>query len=124
MSDFTPVQPVSSSFPGKAATIFQDTKIDVKEKQAHHVLWQDKDRAGRGPLASPQPGPYKNVMRTAAANNSFARVQNRNSHHKKLAKASAWLEPILQAKLKDRARSEGLSVSATIAGIIKVVFRD
>src|SRR5258708_1351380 len=83
---------------------------------------QDKPLPPRARAASPQPGTVENMTRARPMETNTYRSQNpikKHSNKGRKKKVSIWLDPPEVARLEGKAKSEGLSLSATGAAYIK-----
>ena len=79
MADYKPVRNANTTVAQQSETIFKQETDHEKQKQEHHFVRQDKDRAPRDRIGTPQPGPGDQVMRSKEANSSFERSQNKSA---------------------------------------------
>ena len=83
---------------------------------------QDKPRAPRARAASDQPGSVENMTRARQTDTNSFRSQNpikKHSNKRRKKKVSIWLDPPEVAMLVGKAKSAGLSISATGAAFLK-----
>ena len=122
MPDQKPVRNANTTVVQQSETIFKQETDPEKQKQEHHFVRQDKDRAPRDRIGTPQPGPRDQVMRSQKANSSFERLQNKSVPKRKTEHVSMWADPILKSQIQNEALKEGLSISATLAAIARKHF--
>jgi hypothetical protein len=74
---------------------------------------QDKPRTISARIGTSQPAPQKKGMRPHRANTDAARSQKSPIPKRKTVHLTLWVKPGVKEELQRRARSEGISVSAT-----------
>jgi hypothetical protein len=92
-------------------TIFLSQETGTENKKAHHFLRQDKHRAPRDRVASPQPASHTKVMRSQQMSKSVARVQNRPAPKRQTVPVTIWVKPIEKEDLERVASLEKISLS-------------
>jgi hypothetical protein len=105
--------------PNQTNTIVPPNQLDnppIKEKSkneqiSHQFLRQDKHRAPRDRIGTPQPAPHEKLMRSQQMNKSFARIQNSHTPKRQTVPATIWLSPIEKHELQRIADSEKISLS-------------
>lgn len=98
----------------------------MKTTQAQKIfnagVWQDKDATSRVRVASSQPVIVGNTPRTLPQNTKSTRVQNRDNR-RKLVQVASWVDEPIREQLLTIAQSEGLSMSQTIAALLREILR-
>jgi hypothetical protein len=98
----------------------------MKTKQPQKIfnagVWQDKNTLGRVRVSVPQPVMVNSVPRTRQVNNNTYRSQNHSTSRKKRQIAS-WVDEPIRLQLQELARSQDLSMSETIHGLLKEILR-
>src|SRR5437016_12190767 len=98
----------------------------MKTTQAQKIfnagVWQDKDATSRVRVASRQPVIVGNTPRTFPQNTKSTRVQNR-ANRRKLVQVASWVDEPIREQLLHIAQSEGLSMSQTIAALLREILR-
>ncbi len=85
-------------------------------------VMQDKPLPPRARAGTIQPGTVENMTRARHMDTNSSRPQNTPKKHstkRRKKKVSIWLDPPEVAKLEAKAKSEGLSISATGAAYLK-----
>ena len=88
----------------------------------HAEVRQDKDAMQRVRPASAQPVMLSNTPRTRPGNTKSQRLQNRSSK-RTLHQVAAWVEEPIILQLQDLARTQRLSMSQTIRGLLQEILR-
>ena len=81
-------------------------------------VWQDKPHPQRDRIATSQPAPPKNIMRSHQMNTNNSRSQKQIKKRKTIH-LTLWVKPSIKAELQRIAEQEGLSVSATGAAFLE-----
>jgi hypothetical protein len=97
-------------------------KTSQPQKISYAGVWQDKDAPGRVRVASRQPVIVGNTPRTLSQNTKSTRVQNR-ANRRKLVQVASWVDEPIREQLLIIAQSEGLSMSQTIAALLREILR-
>jgi hypothetical protein len=85
-------------------------------------VWQDKDASSRVRIASSQPVIVGDTPRTLPQNTKSTRVQNR-ANKRRLVQVASWVDEPIREQLLTIAQSEGLSMSQTIAALLREILR-
>jgi hypothetical protein len=98
----------------------------MKTTQAQKIfnagVWQDKDATSRVRVASSQPVMVDDTPRTPPQNTKSTRLQN-HSTRRKLRQVASWVDEPIREQLLIIAQSEGLSISQTIAALLREILR-
>jgi hypothetical protein len=97
-------------------------KTSQPQKISYAGVWQDKDASSRVRVASRQPVIVGNTPRTFPQNTKSPRVQNR-ANRRKLVQVASWVDEPIREQLLTIAQSEGLSMSQTIAALLREILR-
>jgi hypothetical protein len=97
-------------------------KTSQPQKITYAGVWQDKDATSRVRVASRQPVIVGNTPRTFPQNTKSTRVQNR-ANRRKLVQVASWVDEPIREQLLHIAQSEGLSMSQTIAALLREILR-
>jgi hypothetical protein len=97
-------------------------KTSQPQKISYAGVWQDKDASSRVRAASSQPVIVGNTPRTLSQNTKSTRVQNR-ANRRKLVQVASWVDEPIREQLLIIAQSEGLSMSQTIAALLREILR-
>src|SRR5881227_733557 len=97
-------------------------KTSQPQKISYAGVWQDKDAPGRVRVASSQPVMVDDTPRTPPQNTKSTRVQNR-ANRRKLVQVASWVDEPIREQLLHIAQSEGLSMSQTIAALLREILR-
>jgi hypothetical protein len=97
-------------------------KTSQPQKISYAGVWQDKDATSRVRVASRQPVMVGNTPRTLPQNTKSTRVQNR-ANRRKLVQVASWVDEPIREQLLTIAQSEGLSMSQTIAALLREILR-
>jgi hypothetical protein len=97
-------------------------KTSQPQKISYAGVWQDKDASSRVRVASSQPVIVGNTPRTLPQNTKSTRVQNR-ANRRKLVQVASWVDEPIREQLLHIAQSEGLSMSQTIAALLREILR-
>jgi hypothetical protein len=92
--------------------IFSEQSNSVTKAKQSRGLRQDKGASERARLASSQPAPRENRMRSHRLSNNSLRSQNKPIPKRKTVHLTLWVKPIVKAELQRLAEREGISVSA------------
>jgi hypothetical protein len=85
-------------------------------------VWQDKDATSRVRVASVEPVIVGNTPRTLPQNTKSTRIQNR-ANRRRLVQVASWVDEPIREQLLIIAQSEGLSMSQTIAALLREILR-
>jgi hypothetical protein len=98
----------------------------MKTTQAQKIfnagVWQDKDATSRVRVVSKQPVMVDDTPRTLPQNTKSTRVQNR-ANRRKLVQVASWVDEPIREQLLIIAQSDGLSMSQTIAALLREILR-
>jgi hypothetical protein len=97
-------------------------KTSQPQKISYAGVWQDKDAPSRVRVASSQPVIVGDTPRTLPQNTKSTRVQNR-ANRRKLVQVASWVDEPIREQLLTIAQSEGLSMSQTIAALLREILR-
>jgi hypothetical protein len=97
-------------------------KTNQPQKISYAGVWQDKDAPGRVRVASIQPVMVDDTPRTPPQNTKSTRVRNR-ANRRKLVQVASWVDEPIREQLLTIAQSEGLSMSQTIAALLREILR-
>src|SRR5207248_2833228 len=98
----------------------------MKTKQPQKIfnagVWQDKDASRRVRVASVEPVMVTDTPRTPPQNTKSTRVQNHFTRQK-LRQVASWVDEPIREQLLSISQSEGLSMSQTIAALLREILR-
>jgi restriction endonuclease len=92
------------------------------QKIVYAEVGQDKDAVQRVRPALAQPVMLSETPRTPPKNTKSQRLQNRSTK-RKLHQVAAWVDEPIILQLQDLARTQRLSMSQTIRGLLKDILR-
>jgi hypothetical protein len=100
----------------------KQSKVTTNGKDPRDV-GQDKDAPGRVRAASAEPVMVGDTPRTRQSNTKTPRLQNHFTR-RKLVQVASWVDEPIREQLLTIAQSEGLSMSQTIAALLREILRE
>jgi len=102
--------------------IYQNQIKTQTNGKAHGGVWRDNDGSGRVRAASHQPVILEETQSTRRSNTNTQRSQKRSTS-RKLRQVASWVDDPIVLQLQDLARSQNLSMSETIRGLLTEILR-
>jgi hypothetical protein len=102
--------------------IYTNQSQPITNKKDSRNVRQDKDAPGRVRVASKQPVMVGDAPRTPPQNTKSTRVQN-HSTRRRLVQIASWVDEPIREQLLTISQSEGLSMSQTIAALLREILR-
>jgi hypothetical protein len=102
--------------------IYTNQSQPTTNKKDSRDVRQDKDAPGRVRVALSQPVMVDDTPRTPPQSTKSTRVQN-HSTRRKLVQVASWVDEPIREQLLTIAQSEGLSMSQTIAALLREILR-
>jgi hypothetical protein len=102
--------------------IYTNQSQPTTTKKDSRNVRQDKDAPGRVRIASSQPVMVGDTPRTPPQNTKSTRVQNHPTR-RRLVQIASWVDEPIREQLLTISQSEGLSMSQTIAALLREILR-
>ena len=112
----------NSKIPHSQQNIYAQQRNQTKTGKNTRDVWQDKNAPARGRRVSTQPVMENRRARTQQPSNKPTRSQN-HSVKRRTVQVAAWVDHPIREQLLAIARSEGLSLSQTIAALLQEILR-
>jgi hypothetical protein len=103
--------------------IYTNQSQPITNKKDSRNVRQDKDAPERVRPASEEPVMVDDTPRTPPQNTKSHRLQN-PSTRRKLVQVASWVDEPIREQLLTIAQSEGLSMSQTIAALLREILRE
>jgi hypothetical protein len=114
-----PPRAANNKSPRTVTNLFQRQPKPGPARQPRGGVWQDNTTPHNARAASPQAAPHQNPARPQVAQTKNTQTQNRTSTSRKTVHLTLWVNPRVKAELERLAELEGLSTSATGAGLLE-----
>jgi hypothetical protein len=103
--------------------IYTNQSQPITNKKDSRNVRQDKDALVRVRVASEEPVMVIDTPRTLPQNTKSHRLQN-HSARRKLVQVASWVDEPIREQLLTISQSEGLSMSQTIAALLREILRE